>query len=60
MKGLYRRARAGEIENYTGISSPYEAPEHPELRLDTVGLDIESAAGAVIDMLRDNGIILRP
>ena len=57
VKGMYRRARRGEIDNYTGISSPYEAPEHPELRLDTVGLDVAGAAQAVIDMLGDAGIL---
>ena len=36
-KGLYRKARAGEIKNFTGIDSPYEPPEQPELRIDTGG-----------------------
>ena len=40
-KGLYRRARAGEIEEFTGISSPYEPPEHPFLRLDTTGRSVD-------------------
>lgn len=59
VKGLYERARRGEIADYTGISSPYEAPKNPELRLDTVALDIEGSAGAVIEMLGDRAIISR-
>ena len=59
VKGLYERARRGEIDHYTGISSPYQAPEKPELRLDTAALDIERSARAVMEMLGDRGIILR-
>jgi adenylylsulfate kinase len=59
VKGLYKRARRGEIDHYTGISSPYQAPQEPELRLDTAGLDVESSARAVIELLNDNGIIAR-
>ena len=40
-KGLYKRARAGVIPNFTGISSPYEAPEHPDLRLNTSQLSLD-------------------
>ncbi len=36
VKGLYKKARAGELKNFTGIDSPYEAPEHPEIRIDTI------------------------
>ncbi len=43
-KGLYKKARAGEIANFTGISSPYEAPENPEIRVDTTTLSPEQAA----------------
>jgi len=50
-KGLYSRARAGEIKNFTGIDSPYEAPEAPELRLDTTRLAIEEAAEEVMAFL---------
>ena len=39
-KGLYKKARRGELKNFTGIDSPYEAPEEPELRLDTTRLDL--------------------
>ena len=50
-KGLYRRALRGELSNFTGIDSPYEPPEQPELRIDTTQLVPEAAANAVIDML---------
>ncbi|MEL6180538.1 MAG: adenylyl-sulfate kinase, partial [Myxococcota bacterium] len=42
-KGLYRKARAGEINNFTGISAPYEAPEHPEIVVDTGNQDVEAS-----------------
>jgi bifunctional enzyme CysN/CysC len=54
-KGLYRKAREGKIRNFTGIDSPYEPPEHAELRIDTTALTAEQAAEAVIGMLSDNG-----
>ena len=44
MKGLYKKARAGEIAEFTGISSPYEPPEHPSLALDTSALDLMECA----------------
>ena len=50
-KGLYARARKGEIANFTGISSPYEPPVSPELRLDTGALDPDAAADLVIALL---------
>jgi bifunctional enzyme CysN/CysC len=50
-KGLYAKARKGEIAQFTGISSPYEAPEKPELRLKTEALSVEAAVTAVIDAL---------
>ena len=56
-KGLYKKARAGEIADFTGLSSPYEAPEAPQLRLDTTRLSIEAAADAVIATLRLRGVI---
>lgn len=49
-KGLYRRARAGEIPEFTGISSPYEPPDHPELRLDTARMDPEGCTRHVLDL----------
>ncbi|MFM8862050.1 MAG: sulfate adenylyltransferase subunit CysN [Acidimicrobiia bacterium] len=54
-KGLYRKARAGELANFTGIDSPYEAPEDAELVIDTTVLSAEQAADAIIDALRAAG-----
>ena len=51
-KGLYRKARRGEIRNFTGIDSPYEAPEAPEIRIDTSALTPEEAAGQVLAELK--------
>jgi len=59
-KGLYRRARAGEIRDFTGITSPYEDPENPELILDTDTLDVRQCVGMVIDLLVERGIIPVP
>jgi bifunctional enzyme CysN/CysC len=52
-KGLYSKARAGKIKNFTGIDAPYEAPDHPELRLDTVGRPPEQLADQIIALLGD-------
>jgi bifunctional enzyme CysN/CysC len=51
VKGLYRKARAGQLKNFTGIDSPYEVPEEPELRIDTTKMSSEQAADAIIAML---------
>jgi bifunctional enzyme CysN/CysC len=51
VKGLYRKARAGQLKNFTGIDSPYEVPEAPELRIDTTKMSSEQAADAIIAML---------
>lgn len=56
-KGLYAKARAGIIPNFTGISAPYEAPQTPELRLVTAGRSIDACADEVIGMLVDRGLI---
>jgi bifunctional enzyme CysN/CysC len=56
-KGLYKRADAGQIRNFTGVDAPYEAPEAPELRLLTEGATAEILADRVIQALRDRGII---
>jgi bifunctional enzyme CysN/CysC len=56
-KGLYKKARRGELKNFTGIDSPYEIPENPEIRLDTTTLTPEAAAAQVIERLREAGII---
>ncbi|MGO9989398.1 MAG: sulfate adenylyltransferase subunit CysN [Steroidobacteraceae bacterium] len=48
VKGLYKKARAGELKHFTGIDSPYEAPEHPEIRVNTVETTAEQAADAIV------------
>ena len=56
-KGLYKKARAGDIPHFTGISSPYEAPEKPEVHLKTDEMSIEQAAEKVVLYLREKGKI---
>ncbi len=56
-KGLYAKARRGELPDFTGIDSPYEPPEHPELRIDTTASTPEQAAKAVVDLLRRRGLL---
>jgi bifunctional enzyme CysN/CysC len=56
-KGLYRKARRGEITNFTGVDSPYETPEAPEIHLDTTRLTPDAAAGGVLSVLQKMGII---
>jgi len=56
-KGLFAKARAGEIKEFTGISSPYEAPENPELRVDTGSQSLEACVEVVINHLRGAGVI---
>ena len=51
-KGLYRKARSGEIRNFTGVDSPYEPPEHPEIVLKTAERSVDEIADQVIDYLR--------
>lgn len=51
VKGLYRKARSGELKNFTGIDSPYEAPEAPEIRVDTSVMSAEQAAERVVEWL---------
>jgi adenylylsulfate kinase len=51
VKGLYARARRGEIKNFTGIDDPYEIPEHPELTLDTRALSVEQCVARVLERL---------
>ena len=57
VKGLYKRARAGEVKNYTGIDSPYEAPDNPELVIDTDSESLEESVTKVIDFLKSKEII---
>ncbi|MCH7672498.1 MAG: adenylyl-sulfate kinase [Proteobacteria bacterium] len=54
-KGLYRKARAGEIKNFTGLDSPYEAPENPELQLDTTLITVEQAADEILAYMEKSG-----
>jgi adenylylsulfate kinase len=49
VKGLYARARRGEIRNFTGIDDPYEVPEHPELTLDTRALSVDQSVARVLE-----------
>lgn len=57
VKGLYAKARRGELRNFTGIDSPYEPPEAPELRVDTTTMTADEAADRVIALLRERGVI---
>ena len=57
VKGLYKKARRGELKNFTGIDSPYEPPEHPEIHLRTVLQSPEEAAEQILKTLRDNGML---
>jgi bifunctional enzyme CysN/CysC len=56
-KGLYKKARRGEIKHFTGISSPYEAPEAPEIRIDTTQITSEEAADRILEALRERGML---
>jgi adenylylsulfate kinase-like enzyme len=56
-KGLYQKAIAGEIKNFTGIDSPYEAPERAEIVLKTAQTDPEELAGQVVNYLRRQEIV---
>ena len=56
-KGLYAKARAGEIKEFTGISSPYEAPEAPELSVDTGSAALEACVEQVVNALIERGVI---
>ena len=54
IKGLYAKARAGQLPNFTGISSPYEIPESPEVRIDTTAITAEEAADLIIDYINNS------
>jgi adenylylsulfate kinase len=56
-KGLYKKARAGEIKNFTGIDDPYEAPENPELHLRTDQLTLEQEVNVLLKYLEEKGLI---
>ncbi|MBI2433493.1 MAG: adenylyl-sulfate kinase, partial [Candidatus Hydrogenedentes bacterium] len=55
-KGLYKKARAGVIKEFTGISAPYEEPDKPELVVDTSKISLEESAQQVLDYLEERGI----
>jgi bifunctional enzyme CysN/CysC len=57
-KGLYAKARRGELKNFTGIDSPYEAPERPEIHIDTTHVNAEQAAETILAALRTAGILV--
>ena len=56
-KGLYQKARSGEIKHFTGIDSPYEAPVHPEIHLDTSRMSVDECVDSLIGYLLDRGLI---
>jgi bifunctional enzyme CysN/CysC len=56
-KGLYRKARRGELRNFTGIDAPYEVPEHPELRLNTATGTPDEAAQRIVAWLEEHGML---
>ena len=58
-KGLYEKARQGEIKHFTGIDSPYEAPERPEVRLDTSVMSVDQCVEALISYMAGRGLIAR-
>jgi adenylyl-sulfate kinase len=56
-KGLYKKARAGEIPNFTGISAPYEAPEEPEIHLRTDKLSVEESVAKIMEYLQSKDLL---
>jgi adenylylsulfate kinase len=56
-KGVYKRARAGQIKGFTGVDAPYEAPAHPDLRVDTAKMPVEACVDAVLRFLEEEEII---
>lgn len=58
-KGLYQKARSGQIKHFTGIDSPYEIPSHPELRLDTSTMSVEECVDTLIAYLLEREMIIR-
>jgi sulfate adenylyltransferase len=56
-KGIYAKARRGEIKNVTGIDDPYEPPQHPEIRLETIDKDAEQNARMILAYLVDHGFV---
>ena len=58
-KGLYKKARAGEVSDFTGISSPFEPPEHADITLNTEELSVEGSVDTVLAVLRHRGFVLQ-
>lgn len=56
-KGLYKKARAGEIKEFTGISAPYEAPEKPEIHIHSEKTSVEEAVAQITKYLQDQGLL---
>ena len=56
-KGLYKKARAGEVKDFTGISAPYEEPLYPELTIDSSKLSVEESTRAILNYLEENGYV---
>ncbi|MES9833515.1 MAG: adenylyl-sulfate kinase [Candidatus Thiodiazotropha sp. L084R] len=57
VKGLYKKARAGEIKEFTGISSPYEPPVKPEITIQTANKEVEACVSEIVDALEQRGVI---
>ena len=58
VKGLYARARRGEVKDFTGISTPFEVPENPTLEIDTSRLSLEESVNRVVEMIMKNGLAI--
>ena len=59
VKGLYKKALAGEVEHFTGVSDPYEAPESPDIRVETDRESVEQSTAKIVTVLRDRGLYPR-
>ena len=59
-KGLYKKARLGEIKDFTGISSPYEAPENPEIFVDTGSLNLNDSVKKIMNFLETEDLLRQP
>jgi adenylylsulfate kinase len=57
VKGMYKKARAGEIKNFTGLDDPYEAPQNPDLTIDTDNESLEDSANNIIDYLKSKNLL---
>ena len=59
VKGLYAKARSGQLKNFTGIDSPYEPPQSPDIHIDTTKLTVEAAADLIVSKIIDRAVIIR-